>query len=133
MKQKFLTFMIAILALSAIHVQAQQHDESFVKIMPTSKPGVLKLLHAIPTHDPISVQFVTDAGIVSSDEIKGDFPKGITKRYDFSRIGDNNFRMIVSSPTLSVTYHIVLSDDGKTFNSYLEKAVHSYNTMASTK
>jgi hypothetical protein len=133
MKQKFLTFVAVILALSSIHVQAQQHDESNVKIMPTSKPGVLRLVHAIPTTDPVSVQFITDHGVVSSDEIKGDFPKGISRRYDFRQIDDKDFRMLISSPTLSVTYHIVLSDDRKTFTPYLEKAVHSYNTLASTK
>lgn len=133
MKRKLLTFMVALLALSAIHVQAQQHDESFVKIMPTSKPGVLKLVHAIPTSESLSIQFITDDGVVSSDEIKGDYPKGISRRYDFRQIDDDNFRVMVSSPTLSVTYYIVLSDDRRTFTSHLEKAVHSYNPLASSK
>jgi len=133
MKQKFMTFVIAMLMLSAIHVQAQQHDESFVKIMPTAKPGTLRLVHAIPTSDPVSVQFITDQGIVSSDEIKGDYPKGISRRYDFRQINDNNFRMLISSPTLSVTYRIILSDDRKTFTSHLEKVVHTYDDVVASR
>lgn len=133
MKQKLLTLMIASVILSAIHVQAQQHDESRVKVMPTAKPGVLRLVHAIPTKEPVSIQFITDRGIVSSDEIKGDFPKGISRRYDFRQIDDSNFRMLISSPTLSVTYRIVLSDDRKTFTSHLEKVIHNYEVVVASR
>lgn len=133
MKQKFMIFMIAALVISAINVQAQQHDELNVKIMPTSKPGVLRLVHAIPTKHPVSIQFITDSGIVSSDEIKGDFPKGISRRYDFRQIDGGSFRMLISSPTLSVTYRIELSDDRKSFTSHLEKVVHNYDVLVASR
>ncbi len=129
MKIRLTTLVIAMLTFSAISVKAQ-YDESRIKIMPTAKPGVLRLVHAIPTDEPVNIQFITDHGIVSSDEIKGKFPKGISRRYDFHQIDDNDFRMVISSSGLSVTYHIVQSDDKKTFTSFLEKTVHNYDVLA---
>ncbi len=129
MKIRLTTLVIAMLTFSAISVKAQ-YDESRIKIMPTAKPGVLRLVHAIPTDEPVNIQFITDHGIVSSDEIKGKFPKGISRRYDFRQIDDNDFRMVISSSGLSVTYHIVQSDDKKTFSSFLEKTVHNYDVLA---
>jgi hypothetical protein len=129
MKPKFMTLMIAMVMFSMICVKAQQPDESRIKIMPTKTPGVLKLLHAIPTEEPLTVQFVTDQGIVSSDEIKGHFPNGILRRYNFGQISNDDFRMIIRSPGLSVTYRIVPSKDKKTFSSYLEKTEHNYAVL----
>jgi hypothetical protein len=132
MKLKLVTMMIAMVAFSAIKVKAQVPDESRIKILKTEKPGVLKLVHALQIEDGVTVNFITDEGIISTDEIKGSYPKGMAKRYDVRRI-DKDFWMEVSTPRLSVTYHIIPSSDGKTFTSNLEKAVHKYDVIVASR
>jgi len=125
--------MIAMVAFSAIVVRAQQPDESRIKIIPMEKPGVLKLVHAITSYEPVTVNFVTDEGVIKSDEIKGSFPKGFTKRYDVRRISENDFRMEIITPSLTVIYRIIPSHDGKTFTTHLEKAVHNYDVVVASR
>ena len=124
--------MVAMVAFSAIQVKAQQQDESRIKILNTEKPGVLKLVHALKVEDGVAVNFITDAGVILTDEIEGSFPKGLSKRYDVRRI-QNDFWIEVSTPHLSVTYHITPSSDGKTFTSNLEKAVHKYDVIVASR
>jgi len=133
MKFRLMTLMIAMVAFSAIQVCAQQPDESQIKIIPMEKPGILKLVHAITTYEPVTVNFITDEGVVTSDEIKGSFPKGFTKRYNVGRIIENEFRMEVVTPSLTVTYRIVPSYNGKTFTTHLEKAVHNYAVVVASR
>ncbi|HMG91268.1 MAG TPA: hypothetical protein VK589_14480 [Chryseolinea sp.] len=132
MKLKLVTMMIAMVAFSAINVRAQVPDESRIKVLNTEKPGVLKLVHALQIEDGVTVNFITDEGIISTDEIKGSYPKGMSKRYDVRKI-DKDFWMEVSTPRLSVTYHIIPSSDGKTFTSNLEKAVHKYDVIVASR
>ena len=131
MKLKLLTMMIAMVAFSAIKVKAQA-DESRIKVLSTEKPGVLKLVSAIAIEDGATVNFITEEGTLSTDEIKGSYPKGFAKRYDVRRV-DQDFWIEVNTPRLIVTYHIVPSRDGKTFTSNLEKAVHKYDVVVASR
>jgi hypothetical protein len=132
MKLKLVTMMIAMAAFSAIKVEAQQPDESRIKILNTEKPGVLKLVHALQIEDGVTVNFFTDEGIILTDETKGSFPKGLSKRYDVTKI-KKDFRMEVSTPRLSVTYHIIPSNDGKTFIANMETAIHKYDVIVASR
>lgn len=132
MKLKLVMMMIAMVAFSAIKVKAQQPDESRIKVLKTEKPGVLKLVNAQQIEDGVTVTFITDEGIISTDEIKGSFPKGLAKRYDVRKI-HKEFWIEVSTPRLSVTYHIIPSSDGKTFTSNLETAVHNYDVIVASR
>ena len=131
MKLKLLTMMIAMVAFSAIKVKAQA-DESRIKVLNTEKPGVLKLVSAIQIEDGATVNFFTDEGTLSTDEIKGSFPKGFAKRYDVRKL-NKDFWIEVITPRLSVTYHIIPSKDGKTFTSNLEEAVHKYDVIVASR
>jgi hypothetical protein len=126
MKTKLMTLLILAIGFVTIRANAQLQDESRVKILPTSRPGVLKLIHAITTDEPVSVKFIDDQGVVESDEIIGSFPTGLSKKYDVRNLGAKDFRMEITSAHLSVTYHIVRSKDKKTFTPYLEKTIHNY-------
>jgi hypothetical protein len=132
MKLKLVTMMIAMVAFSAIKVKAQQPDESRIKVLNTEKPGVIRLVHALQIENGVTVNFITDEGIVSTDEIKGSFPKGLSKRYNVGKI-NKDFWMEVKTPHLIVTYHIIPSRDGKTFTSNLEKAVHNYDVIVASR
>ena len=131
MKLKLLTMVIAMVAFSAIKVKAQA-DESRIKVLNTEKPGVLKLVSAIQIEDGATVNFITDEGIISTDEIKGSFPKGFSKRYDVRKV-DKEFWIELNTARLSVLYHIIPSGDGKTFMSNLEKAVHKYDVVVASR
>jgi hypothetical protein len=133
MKFKVMMMMIAMVAFLAITVKAQQPDESRVKILPTEKPGVLKLVHAISTDEPITVNFITNEGFATTDVIKGSYPRGIAKRYDFRRINDSDFRMQISSAGLTLIYHIIPSEDKKTFTSTLEQAIRHYDVVVASR
>jgi hypothetical protein len=128
---KLMTLMIAMLVFSAIHVKAQEQDESRIKIVNTDRPGVLKLIHAIPTEEPVIVKFISDDKVVASDAIKGSFPKGLLKRYDVRKISGKDFHMEISHAGLVITYRIVPSKDRKTFTPYLEKTERTYEVLAS--
>ena len=131
MKLKLLTMMIAMVMFSAIKVKAQA-DESRIKVLKTEKPGVLKLISAIQIEDGATVNFFTAEGTLSTDEIKGSFPKGFAKRYDVRNL-NKDFWIEVITPRLSVTYHIIPSKDGKTFTSNLEQAVHKYDVIVASR
>jgi hypothetical protein len=123
--------MIAMVAFSAIKVKAQA-DESRVKVLNTEKPGVLKLISALEIEDGATVSFITDEGVLLTDEIKGSYPKGFAKRYDVRKI-DKDFWIEVSTPRLIVTYHIIPSPDGKAFTSNLEEAIHKYDVVVASR
>jgi hypothetical protein len=125
MKTKLMTLLIVAIGFVAINANGQAQDESRVKIVTTSTPGIIKLIHAISTDEPVTVKFINDDGIVLSDEITGAFPKGLSKRYDVSELGKKAFRMEVSSTNLVVTYKIVPNKDKK-LTAYLEKAERNY-------
>ena len=132
MKTKLMTLLIVALGFVAINAKAQtKNDESRVKIMNTNRPGVLRLIHAIGVDEPVMVKFTSASGEVLFDQIKGTFPKGVSKRYDVRKIANRDFRMEISTSHLTVTYLIVPSKDRKTFTPYLEKTVHNYALASS--
>lgn len=129
-----MTLLIAALTVAAIHAKAQDSNESQIKILCTDTPGVLKLIHAITTSEPVLVKFSDDQGMVFTDKIKGSFPRGLAKRYDVSQLSSHKFRMEISTPELTVIYRIVPSKDKQKFDAYLEKSIHNYDVIvASTK
>jgi len=131
MKLKLMMMVIAMAAFSAITVKAQA-DESRVKVLSTEKPGILKLVSAIEIENGATVNFITDEGIVLTDQIKGSFPKGFAKKYDIRHV-DKEFWIEVDTQNLTVTYHIVPSKDRKSFESTMETAVHKYDVVVASR
>lgn len=126
MKSKLLIATVALLVVVGGTVSAQATEESHVKILPAAKKGVIKVMYAHEGGDAVEIKFVTKDGIVDSDKIKaGRFPKGFLKKYDISRISNNDFWIEVSSPTSVVRYRMVPSRDQVTVVPYLEKIQYS--------
>ena len=123
----------AITAFGAINVNAQVNDElSKVKILSTRDSNVIKMLYAMKTDEPIQVRFITRDGEFQRDKIRGEFAKGVSKRYDVSGIKDKDFWMEISSATMTVTYKINRSTDRSKFEPVLEKSVHNHLAVASS-
>jgi hypothetical protein len=121
----------AMILFAAINVNAQSQDDSRVKIMRTGEPGVIKLLYAINTDEPLQVKFSTREGQIASDEIKGGpYPKGFLKKYDVRKINGNDFWIEVSSSNMTVVYRVVPARDRKTFIPYLEKTIYNHGLVA---
>jgi hypothetical protein len=132
MKSKIIIVALGLLALLSTRVEAQVSEESRIKILPTSQEGVVKVLYAIETDERLEVRFLDRSGEVTKDVIKGGpYPNGVSKRYDVRNINKNDFWIEVTSPQLSVTYHLIPSKDRKTFVSYLEKATYNHALVAS--
>lgn len=133
MKFKIMTLLALLVAFSAVNVNAQNQDEARVKIMPTGRPGLLKLIHAIKTDKPVKVTFSNATeGLIATDRITGSFPKGILKLYNIEGISSDDFKMEITSANLEVTYRIVPSKDRKTFTAYLEKSVHNHDVVVAS-
>ena len=116
----------AMILFATISVNAQAQADSNVKILRTPDSGVVKLLYAIESDEPVNVTFLTRQGKVTSDRIKADYPKGFLRRYDVNQIFHNDFWIEVESPGMTVVYHIVPSKDRKTFSSTLEKTIYNH-------
>jgi len=136
MKKKVTLTLIGIVALlsSVLYAQpisVQAPSAEFVKILPTNKSGVIKVLHAQESASPVSIKFITRDGEVGHDQVvKSKYEKGFTKNYDVSNIQGKDFWIEVSSAETSVTYHIVTDKRKKTFDAYLEKFSY-HHTVAS--
>lgn len=123
----------AFAAFGAINVNAQVNEDlSKVKILRTREAGVIKMLYAMKTEEPIQVRFITRDGEFQRDKIRGAFSKGLSRRYDVSGIKDKDFWMEISSASMTVTYKINRSADRTQFEPVLEKSVHNHLAVAST-
>lgn len=120
----------AMVLFAAIQVNAQSEDPSRVKILRTPEAGVIKLLYAATTEETLNIRFLTADGEVSSDKIKGNYPKGFMKRYDVKQLYRNDFWVEVTSPTMTVIYRIEPSKDKKNFTSHLEKTIQNHELVA---
>ena len=130
MKTKVLTLLIVALGCFTISAQAQTKDESATKVLPTSTPGTIKVIHA-SSIEKLNVTFLNENGEILTDRIAGSFPKGVMKRYDVSQIEDPNFLVQISSTEITVTYRVTASKDKKKYTPMLEKVEYHNQLVAS--
>jgi hypothetical protein len=130
MKTKLIIAAIAMLTVLGTQVKAQKVDEANIKVLP-SKSGILKVHYAMAVTDAITVKFFNSGGLISTDKIQGSYANGLMKRYDIKNINNSDYRVEISSPQLSVTYHVVPSKDKQTFSAFLEKSTYNYPVVAS--
>ena len=126
-----MALIIAATSLAAINVNAQSPDPSHVKIMRTPEVGVIKLLYANETNEPVTVTFSNASGEVQTDRIKGTYAKGFLKRYDVRAIYDKDFRIEISNSHLTVVYHIIPEKNNNNFVAHLEKTIYTDDVIAS--
>jgi len=120
--------LVTLFSASIFSVNAQQTTEPSVKILPTEEKGVLKVLYAYDTDQPVEVKFLTEDGTLTRDKIKASaFQNGFSKKYDVRNITSKFFWIEVSSSNLIVTYKMTESKDRKSYEPTLEKT--TYNTL----
>jgi hypothetical protein len=130
MNSKIILLIVTVLSLTGVTASAQSPDDSRVKILPTTERGVLKLLYAQESVEPIRVTFFDHSGEFASDEIQGNYPKGLLKRYNLRKFDGKDFRMQISNSKMTVIYHITTAKGGKTFNTQLEKTIYNHPMVA---
>ena len=129
MKTKLIIAAVAMLTVFGSQVNAQTRDEANIKVLP-SKSGILKVHYAMAVTEPITVKFFNAGGVISTDKIQGEYANGLMKRYDIKNINRADYRVEISSPKMTVTYHVVPSKDKETFAAFLEKATYNYPVVA---
>lgn len=130
MKFRILTLVVALLTVSGAAVQAQSSDEPAVRILRTPKPGIIKLIYAIETNEPLTVKFLTERGVVTSHKVKGVHPKGWLKRYDVSSIDSQDFWIEITTPERVLTYR-VSPQKSSNYVASLEKTTYNHMMVRS--
>lgn len=123
MRPTRIILLVGMLAFLSSQLRAQSLDESVVKIVPTSDPGIIKIIYGAETWGPVKVTFVFNNKEVTDKIEVGSYPKGVSKRYDIRSIKDGNYWIKISSPQLTITYRMTPSRDG-VFSPYLEKSTY---------
>ena len=129
MKTKMMTLVIVALAGFAINANAQLQDDARIKVFGVDKPGSLKLIHAIPTDQPVIIDFTNAEGDVITDKLSSATENGIARTYDLRKISNRAFRMRVRSENVTMTYQVAGVKNGKKLAPQLEK-VEYHNTLA---
>ena len=100
-----------------------------VKVLPTTKEGIVKLLVVGSTEQAVDVKFYSEDGLVVTDQIKLDHSEGFNKKYDVSSIMRRGFLMEITADGTSVSYKM-----GKALGKmtpYLVKTTYTYPMVAS--
>jgi hypothetical protein len=128
---KLTMLILSLVAFASVRVNAQTYDASNVKILRTPDSGIIKMIYAVETDEPVTVKFYNQSGEVGSDKIKGGpYPTGLLKRYDVRRIFNKDFTMEISTSKMTVVYRIIPSKDQKSFKPVLEKAFYNTDIVA---
>jgi len=99
-----------------------------IKVLPTTKEGIVKLLVVGATDEAVDVKIYSDDGLAATDAIVSK-SEGFNKKYDVRQIMNRGFVMEVSTAGTSVTYKLAKSK-GKVIP-YLVKTTVTYPLVAS--
>jgi hypothetical protein len=124
---------IVMLAGFFTSAQAQLSEVPTIKILPSNKPGLLKILYVHDTDQSVDVRFYNDEGLIASDRIDaGTFKKGFLKRYDISRISAERFKIEIVDENRSLMYSVKASDDNKAYTCVYERTTYLQPAVASS-
>lgn len=119
---------LVVLLSTVFFASNAQSTNPEIKVLPTTKEGVVKLLVVGASDAAVDVKFYNAEGLVESDAIKSS-TEGFNKRYDVRQIIDPTFTMEVTACGTSVTYKLAKSK-GKLVP-YLTKTTVTYPMVAS--
>ncbi|MEI9917387.1 MAG: hypothetical protein WDO14_01125 [Bacteroidota bacterium] len=119
---------LTVLLSTVFFASNAQSTNPEIKVLPTTKEGIVKLLVVGSTDEAVDVKFYNQEGLVESDAIKAN-PDGFNKKYDVRQIIDAGFSMEVTASGTSVTYKLTKTK-GK-LSPYLVKTTYTYPMVAS--
>ncbi len=128
-KSKILAGLVVALILAYGAASAQVNGPA-VKILPSTEDGVLKVMYAYSSSEPIKIRFTDAQNLNQVDYIGGEnFPSGFSKKYDIRNIEVDAFWIEVKSSKLSVVYKMTAQKDG-TYHPLLEKTTYYHDLVA---
>lgn len=119
---------LVVLLSTVFFASSAQSTRPAIKVLPTTKEGIVKLLVVGATEDAVDVKFYNDEGLIASDAIKTT-TEGFNKKYDVRQIMNGGFTMEVTADGTSATYKLVRTK-GKLMP-YLAKTTTTYPIVAS--
>ena len=124
--------LVVLLMIFGTAAQAQEGVEPAVRIVPMPQPGIIKVIYAYNSGQPVLVKFFDEDAVLFSDKIKATaFEKGFSRKYNVSHIAPKTFFVEVSSETLTVTYRLTKSEDGEVLTPFLENVSYQFPPVAS--
>lgn len=117
-----------VVAMSAIAVVSNAQSSATIKVLPTTKEGIVKLLVVGAPEETVQVKFYSIDGLVETDAVKAT-GNGFNKKYDVRRIMARDFSMEVTSGGSTVTY--TLTKSGSKLTPFLVKESYTYPLVAS--
>ena len=132
MKTQSIIFAGLLMISGVIAAGAQEINEPAVKILPTAKHGIIKVLYAYNnSRQSVRVRFFDEDGELLTDKIKAnEMDNGFIKKYDVRNIASKVFFVEVSSEAMSFIYKLTASPDGKGLTPVLENASYQYPAVA---
>lgn len=121
---------LVVLLSTVFFAGSAQSINPEIKVLPTTKDGVVKLLVVGASNESVDVKFFTSDGLLDSDAIKSS-EEGFNKKYDLRRVIGTNLSMEITAAGTSVTYKLA-KDKGRTIP-YLVKTTYTYPMVASNK
>jgi len=119
---------IIVMLSTVFFASNAQSTTPAIKVLPTTKDGIVKLLVVGPTENPVDVKIYSDEGLAATDAVKSN-DLGFNKKYDVRQIMNRGFVMEVTASGTSVTYKFARSN-GKLIP-YLVKTTYTYPLVAS--
>lgn len=119
---------LVVLLSTVFFASNAQSINPAIKVLPTTKEGILKLLVVGASDESVEVKFYNEDGFVKSDAIKTS-DEGFNKKYDVRQIMKGDFQMEVTAAGTSVTYRLGRSN-GRLIP-YLVKQTYTYPMVAS--
>jgi len=119
---------LVVLFSTVFFASNAQSTNPEIKVLPTTKEGVVKLLVVGASNESVDVQFFNQDGLVGTDAIKTD-GAGFNKKYDIRRVMNSGLTMEVTAAGTSVIYKLAKSK-GK-LTPYLVKTTYTYPMVAS--
>ncbi|HMJ70462.1 MAG TPA: hypothetical protein VK508_16270 [Cyclobacteriaceae bacterium] len=119
---------LIVLLATVFSASNAQSTNPTIKVLPTTKEGVLKLLVVGAGTETVGIEFYSENGLVQSDAIKPT-GRGFNKRYDVRKIMNSGFSMEVTTAGTSVIYKMARS--GSKLTPILVKTTYTYPLVAS--
>ena len=133
MKTKAIICGMVVAAISTFimsNARAQGQDVPSIKIIPTDRANVIKVIYAYSANSPVSITFRSPEGLVYEETLAGSsVERGFSKRYDVNKLKNEDLWIEVAGQKLTATFKMAPAKDGK-WSAQLEKVIYNTSTLA---
>jgi hypothetical protein len=128
MKTKSIIVAGLVVLLSTGFFASNAQSTPTIKVLPTTKEGIVKLLVVGAGNEAVEIDFYSEDGLVETDAVQST-EKGFNKKYDIRKVMHRGFSMEITTAGISATYQMTKS--GNRLTPILVKTTHTYPLVAS--